>query len=269
MKLCRQKAVSTSRFLVGLLFSLLTMDLHADVTILIHGLNGDGANWRHQGIVQQLTRTGRIDAGHLSARGPIMFIPPDVHPSHSLFTVDLPSHARINEQAEILIQMIQALGPFYSQQPLTLVGHSAGGLVARRILLNYPALNITRLITIATPHMGSSMATMGSAVKSSPFGLMANMVGMDPLPGNVRLLRDLHPPRENNFLGWLNSRYHPHASYASVVRKGGDSTVSAFSQNMNNIPALRRRSLIIYSPGGHALQPIDGDILASLLSPTL
>lgn len=42
--------------------------------------------------------------------------------------------------------------------PIHIVGHSMGGLVARRLLALYQPKNFGRLLTLGTPHLGSPMA---------------------------------------------------------------------------------------------------------------
>ncbi len=257
--------------LLGLLLSLLSAVssvAQADIAVLIHGLDSNGFKWRKAGIVQQLAANGWVDAGHLGPRGPLLYLPPDAKPDNMTFTVDLPNDAPIEVQAYYLAPMLESLHMKYPDQPITLVGHSAGGLVARLVMITRPDLNINRLVTIATPHLGTKLATMGYMVKETPMGIMAEMFDMDPLPGDADLLDELRPPKRDNFIGWLGYQPHPPAAYVSIVRRGGDDYVSAFSQNMNNVPALRGRSQVIYSPGGHALNPFDGGILARILFPS-
>lgn len=44
--------------------------------------------------------------------------------------------------------------------PVHLVGHSMGGLVARRLLHLYQPANLGRLVTLGTPHLGSPLADL-------------------------------------------------------------------------------------------------------------
>lgn len=242
----------------------------ADIAVLIHGLDSNGFKWRKAGIVQQLVNSGWVDAGHLGPRGPLLYAPPTTGSAeiNRLFTVDIPNDAPVEVQAYYLAPMLESLHMAYPNEPITLVGHSAGGLIARFVMINRPDLNINRLVTIATPHLGTKLATMGYMIKSTPMGMMAEMFDMDPLPGDSDLLDELRPPKRGNFIGWLGYQSHPPAAYISIVRRGGDDYVSAFSQNMNNVPALRGRSQVIYTPGGHALNPFDGGILARILIPS-
>ncbi len=54
--------------------------------------------------------------------------------------------------------------------------------------------------------------------------------------------------------------------YVSVVRVAGDEWVPPYSQDMNDVPALRGLAMTVTSPGRHRLQPADGPLLASLLA---
>jgi pimeloyl-ACP methyl ester carboxylesterase len=49
------------------------------------------------------------------------------------------------------------LGP---AQPITLLGHSLGGLVLRYYARRYPAAGVRRIITLGTPHRGTRLAGM-------------------------------------------------------------------------------------------------------------
>lgn len=72
--------------------------------------------------------------------------------------------------------------------PIALVGHSRGGLVARRLLKDaaLPGRNRVRwLITLHSPHQGSSMATAGVALQKKIRNL-DSLVDLDFLPEAVQ-----------------------------------------------------------------------------------
>jgi pimeloyl-ACP methyl ester carboxylesterase len=72
--------------------------------------------------------------------------------------------------------------------PIALVGHSRGGLVARRLLKDAKQPGRERvkwLITLHSPHQGSSMATMGVSLQKAAKKL-DNFVDVDALPEPVR-----------------------------------------------------------------------------------
>ncbi|MBI1818054.1 MAG: alpha/beta fold hydrolase [Deltaproteobacteria bacterium] len=49
--------------------------------------------------------------------------------------------------------------------PITIIGHSLGGLVARYCLRRYPVPGVQRLVTIGTPHHGTIAARVGLGTK--------------------------------------------------------------------------------------------------------
>jgi pimeloyl-ACP methyl ester carboxylesterase len=52
-------------------------------------------------------------------------------------------------------QLAQSVG---ANRPLTLIGHSLGGLVARYYVRRYPAPSVRRIVTLGTPHFGTALA---------------------------------------------------------------------------------------------------------------
>jgi triacylglycerol esterase/lipase EstA (alpha/beta hydrolase family) len=61
--------------------------------------------------------------------------------------------------AEALRQMIQEVAP--GNQPRTLIGHGAGGLVLRYCVRRYPIPTVRRIVTLGTPHFGTALAKVG------------------------------------------------------------------------------------------------------------
>ena len=84
------------------------------------------------------------------------------------------------------------------------------------------------------------------------------------------MLVDLLPAESGNLLAWMNMQPHPDIAYYSVIRQlpnvAGDSIVPAYSQDMNNVPALHGRSQTLLVPAGHGLAPQDGTLLAGILA---
>jgi triacylglycerol esterase/lipase EstA (alpha/beta hydrolase family) len=54
-------------------------------------------------------------------------------------------------------QLTRARG---AHQPATLIGHSLGGLVARYYARRYPAPTVRRIVTLGTPHRGTTLARL-------------------------------------------------------------------------------------------------------------
>ena len=72
-------------------------------------------------------------------------------------------------------------------------------------------------------------------------------------------------------LFWLNAQPHPDIDYVSVVRTNpvgfaGDDLVPGYSQDMNNIPALKGKSAVFTTPQGHTLEYFDGNTIIQILN---
>ena len=79
-----------------------------------------------------------------------------------------------------------------------------------------------------------------------------------------------HIPGYSTSIFWLNRQAHPQARYLSVVRDErlswfGDLVVPVWSQDMNQVYALRGRALTIPTSGGHSITAEDGELLVRLL----
>jgi pimeloyl-ACP methyl ester carboxylesterase len=201
---------------------------------------------------------------------------------HALYLVDLPSLAPVAVQADWLAAYLQDLQT-RQPGPLTLVGHSAGGVVARMALVRHRLPQVTRLITIAAPHLGTWRASQAlDAIDDSGFFGIARRwevkrrIG-SPLYHTLKasrgLLHDLTPPHPGSLLFWLNAQPHPDIEYISIIRTGspyapGDRVVPPFSQDMRLVPAIGRRARAYTTPQGHMLSPKDGLLIAALLAET-
>ena len=131
------------------------------------------------------------------------------------------------------------------------------------------------LITISTPHMGTIRAVeaLDATDDSGPLGWFKDIFAgglYQTVKHSWGALIDLTPPTPGSLLYWLNAQSHPDIEYHSIIRTGpvglGDELVPVFSQDMNNVPALRGRSKVTPVASGHALHPQDGVVLVSILS---
>ncbi len=263
-------------FLFGLLALLLVQSVAGDVLVLVHGYASDAGTWERSGVNSELQAYG----------WPRAIIPapnmPEPAPQavNKSFTVNLPSQAPLLVQANFLRALLDGVRQRYADEKLILVGHSAGGVVARLILLGNNPYQVDELITIASPHLGTVRAAQGlDVVDSKPFfcpgpgiHFLKRLVGgsgYNYLRYSRGVLIDLLPAESGNVLTWMNLQPHPDIVYVSVVRKSpfalGDDVVPAYSQDMNNVPALQGRAHVLFTDAGHGLNPADGILLAGLL----
>ncbi|MBF0127402.1 MAG: alpha/beta fold hydrolase [Magnetococcales bacterium] len=186
-------------------------------------------------------------------------------------TVDLPSEAPLLVQAKQLSAGVQAVRKRRGAEPVVLIGHSAGGVVARLAMVKEPDLRVHGLITIAAPHLGTDKAEMAGLLASTPLSMMAPMMGADTLNRSRELYRDLARERPGNFLYWLNRQPHPKARYLSLVRQDsfalfGDNTVPTWSQDLARVEALQEAARSVTTGSAHALERQDGAELVRILA---
>lgn len=266
--------------LLTLIFSLLiflSTPLKADIAVLVHGYLGSPNSWEMSGINKHLQAAGWQKAGIVfdSPSGSMLAMQHQGSINRPTYSVNLPSRAPVLLQSDVLQRMITDLEKRHPGENITLIGHSAGGVIARLKLVRYGAGQVNRLITIASPHLGTLMAVkaLNETHESGPIGILKDFFGgglYDTVKSSSGLLVDLVPSRPGNLLHWLNAQPHPEIEYISIVRgvnemQNGDHIIPGFSQDMNSVPALRGKSQRYYLPTGHGLNPHDGQILALLL----
>lgn len=226
------------------------------VAILVHGYLGGPSTWFSSGVVEPLAWRGwgrRMDAG-----------------GRRLYLAALASEAPLAAQVAQLAGLVQAVTRVHPRAEIALVGHSAGGVVARALLVAGGCARCTLLVTIASPHLGTDRADLGLLAGTSPFGLAAPWVGLGTVVRSQALYADLRPAWPGTTLGALNRLAHPrHVHYVSIVRHGAfvssDSVVPAASQDMNRVPGVTGGATLIRAGVTHALQPLDGLIVAEIL----
>lgn len=259
------------RLLAGLAAALiLSAGARAEVTVLVPGYLSGPQDWRVSGITGALTRAGWRDGGDLrwGPRGPVP--PPDPGAAaRTFYTVALPTEAPLAGQAQALAAYLERVRSWHPEEGLVLVGHSAGGLVARLYMVQNPRSGVAALVTIASPHLGTDTAEIGSLIGQTPLSWFAPMVGAGTLNRSQALYRDLSRENPQGMLFWLNRQPHPAARYVSVVRSDssllGDLVVPSGSQDMNHVPALRGRSARVEVRDGHGLSAGDGPVLVEIL----
>ena len=271
---------SAHTFLWLLLIALLPT-VRADVTVLVHGYLGSSNSWVEPGIIETLAKRGHELSGvyYHSPQG-VRFLSVGSSGKKPVYTLNLPSIAPIMLQADWLRLYLEDIRRRHPNEAIVLVGHSAGGLVARLLLVRDRPPNVTRLITIATPHLGTGRAYQALdavshggvfaplqrwAVRRSTGRFIYNTLRV-----SRGVLLDLTPPRPGNLLFWLNQQPHPEIRYTSIIRTGtfrmpGDQVVPPVSQDMRLVAALRDKAESYTMATGHLLTHQDGQVLANLL----
>jgi pimeloyl-ACP methyl ester carboxylesterase len=261
------------RWIAALFLGLFVISAKADVVVLVHGYLGSAASWGYSGISGVLQQAGWQAAGVMTPHG-LMPIP-GAAAKHKFYTVELPSLEPIALQARILRDMLINVADRHPQEALILVGHSAGGVVARLTLVQGGVPQAKALITIASPHLGTlrALEALDKTDDSFPVSTFKSFFAgdlYDVVRDSWGVLLDLIPEQPGNLLFWLNRQPHPEINYLSVIRPGpvgmGDELVPAYSQDMNNIIALRGKVEIRQTPFSHTLHPMDGQVLAEILA---
>lgn len=260
--------------IVLLCFLFVPQLLQARTLVLVHGFLGNAMNWRTSGFTQPLIYAGWKDGGSYGYTPRNMLLPrfPRIQ-GDVFYTVNLPSSANLQTQEQLLSRYLQHL---FSQrgEPITLVGHSAGGVVARLYVIDPMHMPINGLITIAAPHLGTPAANIAYFAGNSPLGIMADFAGGDEIRDARGLFTDLKEEKPNTFLYWMNHQPHPNIHYASIIRSNEkisrpnkfDFIVPPFSQDMNNVWALKGESGIAVVTEGHSLNGKDGAIVLEVLN---
>lgn len=263
--------------LCWLLLFVCPMTVNADTLLLLHGYLGSSQDWNHSGIVDHLDAAGWSNAGALKFHNKI------IHSSKSkelrtrrLYTVELASAQSIETQSRQFHHYVEYVRKQYVGEQIILVGHSAGGIVARLYMVERPNTDLIALITIASPHLGTDKAEYAQAISQELLAWLEFIPGVDRLYQLQGLFFDLIPNRTDNLIGWLNYQEHPSAQYYSIVRDSvehqsniviplPDYMVPSWSQDMNEVYALRGRSKTYYVNGMHNLNNKDAQVLQQIL----
>jgi len=265
--------------LIFLFISITSINARADVLVLVHGYLASADSWEVTGINNLLDANGWKRGGLISS-APATIAPVLVGPgkdaANKVYVVDLPAEAPIIVQTDQFLAMLATIQALHPDDSLVIVGHSAGGIVARTALVRGNIQNVKALITIASPHVGTTLANraIDATDESGLFGGLKSFFGgsgYDTLRRSRGLLFDLAHPYPGSLLYWLNAQQHPDIKYVSIVRLdpvgfAGDELVPGYSQDMNNIPAMQGKSSVIITPAGHTLVTQDGTTLLQILN---
>jgi triacylglycerol lipase len=261
----------------GMLMALTSLVARADVLVLVHGYLGSAHSWEESGVSAVLDSRGWKRAGMVvPAPGGAQLIAAPVTGSQGdnrVYSVELPSMAPLMVQADQLQMMLKAVAERHPAERLILAGHSAGGVVARLALVR--GSRADALITIASPNLGTARAieALDATDGSGPIGMIKDFFGGElyhTVKHSWGVLVDLTPAHPGSLLYWLNAQRHPAIEYYSVVRTGpvglGDELVPIFSQDLNNVPALKGKAEVLPLAAGHQLNPQDGAALLSIIN---
>jgi pimeloyl-ACP methyl ester carboxylesterase len=264
---------------IFLLISISSISVRADVMVLVHGYLASADSWEISGINSLLEANGWKRGGLItSAPATVspLFVGPGQDADNKVYTVDLPAEAPITVQTDQFLGMLATIQAMHPGEKLVIVGHSAGGIVARNALVIGNVPNVKALITIASPHVGTTLANraLDATDESGFFGGLKSFFGgsgYDTLRRSRGLLFDLAHPYPGSLLYWLNTQKHPDIKYVSVIRLNpvgfaGDELVPGYSQDMNNVPSLQGSSSVYVTPAGHTLVAQDGATLLHILN---
>ncbi len=261
----------------------IVLDAQADILVLVHGYLSDASTWESSGITTQLEQNQwhRADVLITTPMGVRrMPIPrptgaPGAVSGNTVYLAELPSTAPLGIQADHLQAMLLFLANQHPKEKIILVGHSVGGVVARLVLVRTPIPNVSTLITIASPHLGTPLAEEALDATSNiwPVEVVKDFFGGDEyqtLKYSRGLYIDIVRPWPGSLLHWLNNQPHPAVRYISIVRSQpfvlwGDMLVPGASQDMNNVPPLSGKSTLYTTTSGHILNPGDGLLLTQIL----
>ncbi len=251
----------------------------ADVLVLIHGYLGSPGSWEQSGVASVLEQNGWHRAGIVSTDpgGRVHLLPAIAgqNKKNKVYIVSLPSKAPLHFQSQQLQLMLKFLNQRHGGEPLILAGHSVGGVVARLALVKGNVPTPHALITIASPHLGTPRAGQALDFTDSPWPIevIKDIFGgpqYHTLKSSRSLYYDISGPWPGSLLYHLNNSPHPKTNYVSILRGEsfmiwGDNLVPTISQDMNNVPQLRGKSIVYTSGSGHSLVAADGFLLAEIL----
>ena len=258
----------------GILFALCLLlpgIVAAEAMVLVQGYLGEDDPWRRSGVTAVIQLAGWQDGGHLmDSPDGVRRNGPGNKSAKGFYTMALPTEAPLLVQARLLERYMSYVRVRHEGESIYLVGHSAGGVLARLYMVQHPQVRISALITIASPHLGTGTAEVGLMASQSPLGWVAPFIGAQSINRSQGLYHDLSREQPGSLLYWLNRQAHPQSRYVAVTHKDGgffgmgDLVVPEWSQNMNNVASLRGAVVSVPVSGEHQLNPADGVLLMDI-----
>jgi hypothetical protein len=173
---------TSAAFTLGVADSLMDMgtyDLPSKLVVMVHGIKASSAMWRDSGFADLLRSRGWTVLDNLDLPGRIL-------------VTDLYGMASVVSQARTLQRVVEAFdAPNYQ-----IVAHSQGGLVSRfmieRLEAGRPA-HVERLITLATPHHGSPLATSIAGILRGLDLTLSPDLGLFQSPTLLNMVEEAYP----------------------------------------------------------------------------
>ncbi len=270
------------QLVLALILMLTGAGAQADVMVLIHGWSANANTWIQSGIVGVLEQGDWQYAGVVTPSGNRVSVISSGQGSTTnlLYLAQLQAEAPLVIQASQLLAELDYIKQLHPDQKIILAGHSAGGVVARLAMVHKSAPKIEKLITIAAPNLGTPRALDGlELAEGKPFfcpgpgiDFVKSVFGgsdYDYLKVSRPALIDLVPARAGSLIAWLNVQPHPESDYHTVIHminRQGDDIVPAYSQDLNQVAALKGKAKLHVLASGHGLTSADGQLLLSILA---
>jgi pimeloyl-ACP methyl ester carboxylesterase len=152
---------------------------------------------------------------------------------------------------------IAAIQKKWPDKPLYLIGHSRGGLIARRFLLEEPGADIKGIITISSPHSGTEMAKFSRYLR--PAGILLEKI----IPSKSRATLTKALGRLSNFLqSPAIEELQPGSEFMGSIKKPLGDNLKKLSFGGTN-PALFQMTISL--PGNNFKVIKFPDMLAGLI----
>jgi len=258
--------------LVIFLIALMPLNSSADTLLLLHGYLSSSYEWHRSGVVPELDDAGWRDSGVLSINDEdrVLASKEKSRFTRRVYSLELSSEQSIDYQTKQLDQYLEYVRHWHPDEQIILVGHSAGGVVARAAMVKNPNPDLIALVTIASPHLGTKYAEVAQSISENLLVWVYGLPGMNKLYRSQGLFFDLIPNRTDNLIAWLNVQEHPPARYYSIVREETNDAVQDFivpakSQDMNEVYALRGRCETYTLKSVHSMSTKDAQIINAIL----
>ena len=189
--------------------------------LLLHGYGANSGFWKP--LSKQLSQSGI---------------------SHAAIDLE-PILGSIDDYAELIETSVQQLCRNNGAETIVIVGHSMGGLAARAWLRRYGTARLESIITLGTPHFGSTLAGYGMGTNARQM--------LPPISGTTT---------ENHWLTALANSESPalRARMKSIYSRH-DNIVSP--QQSAQLPGARNMGFDLI---GHVALGFDSDVMALLMT---